>query len=143
MPTLRTLEAKLLRCVIETSLEKDAEGKFIFRGDDGEIHMWSATSQRTIFEPVETLAEAHGIRFLCPKSFAQNGGSKGTHSVYIFFTGSPYAGHNSAGQEVRWQVVAGTGLDDLQLSPSILEQDNHCQWHGFVGTSGVPPGSAA
>lgn len=122
---------------------------WVFRGDDGEIHMWSPTPERTVFHPVGSVAEAHGVRFLCPKSYAKNGGEKGTHSCYIFFAGSPYAGRNSDGQEVRWQVVGGSTIDDLALSPSIQEQDegmppeHQCNWHGFVGSNGVPSGSAA
>ena len=122
---------------------------WVFRGSDGEIHLWSPHPEHTIFRPVETVAEAHGVCFLCPKSFTKNGGEKGTHSCYIFFTGSPYAGHNLAGEEVRWQVVGGSSIDDLQLSPSIQEQDEgmpverQCNWHGFVGNNGVPTGSAA
>jgi hypothetical protein len=149
MPTLKQLQGKLLRCEEETSNEKDDKGMYIFRREDGSIGMWSPTPSRTVFHPVKTVAKAHGVRFLCPKSFAKNGGPKGTHSVYIFFTGSPYAGRNRAGQEVRWQVVGGSTIDDLQLSPSIQEQDegmpaeHQCNWHGFVGTSGVPPGHAA
>lgn len=149
MPSLSILEGQLLRCRTETSGEKDEKGQYIFRGDDGDVHMWSPVSERTVFDPVSKVAEAHGVRFLCPKSFAKNGGAKGTHSVYVFFVGSPYAGRNLEGKEVRWQVVGGATIDDLQLTPSIQEQDegmspeHQCNWHGFVGSSGVPPGSAA
>ena len=148
MPTLRELEGQLLRCKKEVSQEKDDTGKYVFRDSDGSIHMWSSESEHWVFEHVNTLAEAHGISFLCPKDYVKNGGPKGTHSVYVFFTGSPYAGHNSAGEEVRWNVAGGTSLDDLQLTPSILLQDENlpegdrCGWHGFVGSSGVPPGHA-
>jgi hypothetical protein len=34
-----------------------------------------------IFRPVETIAEAQGIVFLCPVCFLKNGGAVGTHSV--------------------------------------------------------------
>lgn len=145
---LAELDAQLLRCGEETSSEKDEAGLYVFRSD-GEIFMRSPGPSRTFFSHVDRVADAHGIRFLCPKSFAKNGGPKGTHSVYIFFVGSPYAGRNTAGQEVRWTVVGGTTIDDLQLTPSILEQDDgappewRCGWHGFVGSSGVPPGYAA
>jgi hypothetical protein len=76
------------------------------------------------------LAEAHGIRFICPKGFAANQ----PHEVVIFFSGSPvpdYIGRNKKGETVRWKAT-GTGLDDLTLTPSIQEQCNHCEWHGFV-----------
>lgn len=149
MPTLRELDGRLLRCETQVSTEKDAEGKFVFRdAEDGSVTMWSPRPERIMFHPVDTVAEAHGVRFLCPKSFAKNGGAKGTHSVYVFFIGSPHAGRYSAGDEVRWNVVGGTTIDDLRLAPSILEQDagmpsdRQCNWHGFVGSSGVPAGHA-
>ena len=149
MTTLRELEARLLRCEQETSNEKDGNGKFIFRLENGDVHFWSTEPSRWVFRPVATVGEAHGVSFLCPKSYATNGGAKGTHSVYVFFAGSPYAGRNKEGKEVRWNVVSGSTIDDLSLKPSIQEQDegmpadHQCNWHGFVGSSGVPPGSAA
>lgn len=149
MPTLRELEGQLLKCIKSTSQEQDERGMYVWRDAEGEIEMWSPNSERWLFEHVGTVGEAQGISFLCPKSFAKNGGPKGTHSVYIFFKNSPYAGRNTEGKEVRWQVVGGTTIDDLQLSPSIQEQDDahpeayRCNWHGFVGSSGVPPGHAA
>jgi hypothetical protein len=86
------------------------------------------------YTPIETFTGAHGICFLCPKDFVKNGGREGTHSVFVWFEGSPVppdVGLNKAGAPVRWKA-GGTGLGDLSLSPSILEQDDHCQWHGFV-----------
>jgi hypothetical protein len=83
---------------------------------------------------VERMAEAHGVSFLCPKSFAQNNGPIGTHNVLIWFSGSPVPpeiGRNKDGQTVRWDS-SGTSLDDLTLRPSILEQAGPCCWHGFV-----------
>lgn len=152
MPTLVELDGQLLRWYSETSAELDARGMYIFRDEPGgEINMWSPTPTRDLFAPVATLAEAHGVRFLCPKNFAKNGGAVGTHSVYIWFAGSPvpaHIGHNKDGQTVRW-TASGTGLADLVLTPSIQEQDEgsppewRCGWHGWVGSSGVAAGSAA
>lgn len=151
MPTLRQLEARLLRWFTQTSTEQDERGMYVFRGDDGEPRMWSPTPVNDLFAPVETRAEAHGLSFLCPKSFAKNGGPVGTHSVYVWFEGSPVPAHigtNLKGERVRWNAT-GTGLDDLVLTPSIQEEDDYaapehrCRWHGFVGSSGVPAGSAA
>lgn len=90
------------------------------------------------------------MRFLCPQAFERNRGEKGTHSVYVWFAGSPMPAHigtNRQGQTQRWNAN-GTGLDDLVLTPSIQEQDEElppewrCSWHGFVGSNGVPPGQA-
>jgi hypothetical protein len=86
------------------------------------------------FTPVDTFAEAHGIRFLCPKSFVAETADVGAHSIYIWFEGSPVPpeiGRNKDGQTMRWRAT-GTGLHDLTLQPSIQEQDDHCKWHGFV-----------
>lgn len=147
---LRDLEARLLRWYEEASTERDERGMYVFRRD-GEIRMWSPTPTTDCFATVKTLAEAHGISFLCPRSFAKNGGPKGTHSVRVYFQGSPVPpriGTNKEGQTVRW-AASGTGLDDLVLTPSIQEQDDglppawRCNWHGFVGSNGVPPGEAA
>jgi hypothetical protein len=86
------------------------------------------------FAFVKTLKEADNIWFLCPKCFASNGGSKGTHAIRIDFregqTPDANVMHNKQGQPVRW-AVQGTGFDDLTLSPSILIEGG-CAWHGFI-----------
>jgi hypothetical protein len=71
---------------------------------------------------VETLEEAHGIEFLCPKCFVMHGvapelGSHGNHGPS------------------RWGVT-GTGFSDLTLSPSIL-RDGGCGWHGWIQSGEV------
>ena len=129
MPTLRELQAQFLAYREETPAEMFARGVAV---------------PADFFMHVDSLAQAHGIRFLCPKSFATNGGPEGAHSVQVYFAGSPvpqYIGKNKEGKTVRW-IATGTGLDDLSLTPSIQEQDDICKWHGFVGSSGVKPGSA-
>ena len=149
MPTLRELDAHLLQWQPETTTERDGHGMWVFRDEQGEPELWSPYGPtRDVFVPVATLQEAHGIRFLCPKNFAKNGGAAGTHSTYVWFASSPVPGHlgrNKKGQTVRWTVMPGsTGIDDLSLTPSIQEQDEGaCGWHGFVGSNGVPRGSAA
>jgi hypothetical protein len=104
------------------------------------------------YHRVATLAEADGIWFLCPKCFAANGGRVGTHTVGVGFTNAPPGSYmkDLQGRDTRWQVISGAGLDDLVLSPSILLLTHEnpppswfCAWHGFVGSSGVPPGEAA
>jgi hypothetical protein len=100
---------------------------------------------RTGFQRVDTLAEADGIWFLCPKCFADNKGPVGTHMVCIGFAGRAPAGsytQGSNGQDTRWNIAGGTGLDDLVLTPSV-QLLGGCNWHGFVGSSGIPPGEAA
>lgn len=130
MPTLRELEGQFIRFREENSEEMFARG---------------VANPSFFLEHVPALNEAHGIRFICPKSLATHGGKAGAHSVQVYFAGSPVPNHigvNKNGEPVRWNA-SGTSLDDLSLSPSIQEQDSVCGWHGFVGSSGVPPGSAS
>lgn len=88
-----------------------------------------------LYQEVETLAEAQGVRFLCPKCYADNLGPIGTHSVICWFFG-----HGVSDDEFpkpgRW-VPAGHDLSDLTLneppgkSRSVLLTGG-CRWHGFV-----------
>jgi|SRR5579863_4483019 len=129
MLTLQQLDGRFIRYREETKDEMFARG---------------VSKPAQFFERVNSLGEAHGVRFICPKSFVAHNGPVGAHSVQVYFAGSPVPpemGVNEAGETVRW-AASGTSLDDLSLSPSIQEQDNECGWHGFVGSSGVPPGSA-
>lgn len=91
---------------------------------------------------VDTLAEAQGIRFYCPICYVKNNGPQGTHIVAVSFEGRgvlPHQGSHGKNGPSRWVVAGGTGFDDLQLTPSIL-LGGGCNWHGFVGSSGAPPG---
>lgn len=83
------------------------------------------TGERTM-RPVETLAEAQGLMFLCPHCYKANGGRAGTHSIIIWFAGR--GAPPSWNPPDRWEV-SGTSLADLTIKPSIL---NHGCWHGFV-----------
>ena len=155
--TLRELEAELYRVVRVTTTEVDDgnpypenKGMYVFRDEQGEKHLWSPRDFSFEFHPVKTLAEADHIDFLCPACFAKNGGAKGTHCVMVTFAGrnvSDDAGSgDSDGKPSRWNV-SGTSLDDLVLTPSILldakrKAEDGCHWHGFVGSSGIPPGHA-
>jgi hypothetical protein len=85
------------------------------------------------YQDVERLEDAHGVMFLCPKCYAANGGAEGTHCVFVWFRDRGVPAEETPGPG-RW-AVAGTGIDDLTLSPSInLENLGHvgCGWHGFV-----------
>lgn len=83
---------------------------------------------------VETLAEADGVFFLCPKCFAANGGRRGTHGVLCWFVGKvPGDVEPKPG---RWNP-SGTGLDDLTfVEPGafsvLLTGAEGCKWHGYV-----------
>jgi hypothetical protein len=107
-------------------LATDLEAKFLkVLPKDDEGHNWFQS------EGV-TLAEADGIRFLCPKCFETNHGPVGTHSVICWFAGKvdgeldPKPG--------RWNP-GGTGLDDLTFVPPgavSVQLMGGCNWHGFV-----------
>ena len=90
-----------------------------------------------VFYPfVDTLGEAQGVEFLCPKCFAANGGNVGTHAVICWSRsrGVPEKAKPGPG---RWKME-GTGFDDLTLNAdppgtarSVLLTGG-CGWHGFV-----------
>ena len=105
MPTLRQLEAKFLKIV-------DEKG-------------WDC-------EEVD-LADAQGIRFLCPKCFVKNNGPVGTHSVICWFANRGVPDDLSP-KPGRWNP-SGTGLDDLTFvgpgAASVFLLGG-CGWHGFV-----------
>lgn len=86
-----------------------------------------------VFKRIESLAEADGIMFLCPKCFAANQGRVGTHMVLCWFEGK--VPDDLDPKPGRWNP-AGTGLDDLTFVPgkkscSVLLTSG-CNWHGFV-----------
>jgi hypothetical protein len=89
----------------------------------------------TSFRMVDSLAEAHGVSFLCPKCFAANGGPVGTHTVICWFNdrGVPSDLDPKPG---RWNP-GGTGLHDLTFvgpgaASVLLQSPTGCRWHGFV-----------
>ena len=99
---------------------RDLDAEFLKRLDD-------KTSRR-----VDTVAEADGIMFLCPKCFAEKGSSIGVHSVICWFVGK-VADHIDP-KPGRW-VPSGTGIDDLTFigpnAASVLLTGG-CNWHGFI-----------
>lgn len=107
----------------------DLEPRFLKREDDSN------------FRYVDSVAEADGILFLCPKCFLKNGGSVGTHAVICWDPSVPQTTHPVPG---RWDLV-GTGLHDLSLvagsssiklpSPTPEEEKagkGPCGWHGHI-----------
>jgi len=148
--TLRQLEAELQKVVTVTTTEIEmreghsCKGQYVHRDSNGHAFMWGPTPVRYAFHDVETPAEADHLMFLCPACFARNNGPVGTHSVMVTFAGRNVpdeAGTRGAdGKPTRWSM-SGTSLDDLVLTPSILLYEG-CAWHGFVGSSGIPPGHA-
>jgi len=137
MPTLVELQARFMQHRVGIADQHHGQ-----RLPDGTIQ-WGGF-EVDVLHRVETVAEAHGLWFDCPLCFAKNGGPIGTHGVLVWFVGKPVPdrlGKNKDGVTVRWNV-SGTGMNDLVLTPSIQLQGG-CNWHGYVGNQGVPPGSAA
>lgn len=95
---------------------------------------------------VESLVEAQGIWFLCPKCYAGNihrlppgatdveGAGIGVHQVQVTFEGrgvkDDQGSHGTDGKPTRWNV-SGTGYVDLTTAPSILVGPT-CGWHGYI-----------
>lgn len=89
---------------------------------------------------VESLDEAQGIVFLCPKCLQQNNQSRpGVHSVEVSFAErgvkDNQGTHNSLGLPVRWHV-SGHNFEDLTTQPSVL-LTSLCGWHGFIAAGEV------
>jgi hypothetical protein len=140
MPTLQQLEAEFIK--YEKGIADEYHGR---PQPDGTMQYGGF--EINVLKIVENIAEAQGINFLCPLCFVKNNGSAGTHTVSISFSNrgvtDEQGSRNDKGEPSRWDIIAGTGLSDLQLSPSIhLTNPKGCGWHGFVGSSGVPAGHA-
>lgn len=82
------------------------------------------------FRRVETIEEADGVCFLCPKCFKANGGSVGTHAVICWAPGVPQDTSPTGG---RWEL-RGTGVHDLTLvaGSSSVQITGGCKAHFFV-----------
>jgi len=90
----------------------------------------------TYFVPVEAISEAQGIKFLCPKCFAEKGTASGVHSV-ICWSRSRGAPEDARPGPGRW-ALDGTNFEDLTLNAdppgtkrSVLLIGG-CEWHGFI-----------
>lgn len=108
---------------------------------DPQFLRYEPEGERIIWRQVDSMNEAHGVQFLCPKCFAANRGPAGTHRVISWSRerGTPEEAEPGPG---RWQM-AGTGFADLSLVPDLNEaRDGRmahsvaliggCAWHGFV-----------
>lgn len=109
MPRLRELKAQFLR------YDRRPDGVF--------------------YQKVDTLAEADGILFVCPKCFAEKHSVVGAHSVICWFRGK--VPDDATPGPGRW-TPAGSGYDDLSFVPGSppmmrsVQLNGGCQWHGFV-----------
>lgn len=89
-------------------------------------------------EVVDAIADAQGVRFLCPKCFRENGGPVHTHGV-ICWSRSRGVADDVAPGPGRW-AMHGTSLADLTLDAEADAKKKRrsvlltggCGWHGFV-----------
>jgi hypothetical protein len=132
--TLRELGARFLKR--GTAMADKHHGRTLA---DGTVQ-WGGFPVTCHYE-VDSIAEADGVSFLCPKCFAANGGTVGTHTVICWFEGRvPDDAKPSPG---RW-TPAGAGIDDLTFAPGekikavSVQLLGGCAWHGYVAN-----GSAA
>jgi hypothetical protein len=86
----------------------------------------------THHQQVDSIAEADGIFFVCPKCFAENNHQRpGVHGVICWEPNVPQTTNPKPG---RWEMI-GTGLHDLSLragSSSILLTPPGCGAHFFI-----------
>lgn len=93
---------------------------------------------RALHITVDSLAEAHGVMFLCPLCYQANGGRVGTHRV-ICWSRSRGTPEDASPGPGRW-TLEGTGFDDLTLNGDAIGGGgarsvlltSGCGWHGFV-----------
>lgn len=81
----------------------------------------------------DSLSEAHGIRFLCPKCFAENGGRVGTHQVVCWF--EDRVPDDAVPGPGRWNPT-GDSFENLSFVPGKKSNSialiGGCTWHGFI-----------
>jgi hypothetical protein len=84
---------------------------------------------------VAKLADAHGVKFLCPKCYRENGGRVGTHQILCWFVGK-VADSVTPGPG-RW-IPRGTAIQDLTFVPgdpprlTSVQLTGGCGWHGHI-----------
>lgn len=100
-----------------------------------EFHRYETRDGREHIIKVETLAEAQGVQFDCPKCQPY------PHAVIVTFRDRWALDHqgsqSSHGGPSRWNV-AGASFEDLTLTPSIdCSQGGGCTFHGFITNGAV------
>lgn len=85
---------------------------------------------------VDSIDQAQGVRFSCPKCWLANQGPRGTHGVICWSRSRGVPDDASPGPG-RWKMI-GTGFHDLTLQadpPSTRSSvllTSGCRWHGHV-----------
>jgi hypothetical protein len=128
MPRLIDLKAKLLRYEERLVTISVCEGDHATWRERGcPTKETTMMQERYVF--VDSLAEAQGIQFECPRCCQSSG-----HRVAVTFDGRGVPGHLGSqarsGVPSRWSA-SGSGLHDLTLQPSI-DISHSCGWHGWV-----------
>lgn len=131
------LEACLLRREVRVEAKRFVKPEAIAERPKGpytDADTYEKTGPVEYILIVETLAEADGVMFLCPKCFADNAGPVGTHTVICWFVGK--VPDDVDPKPGRW-TPTGTGLADLTFVPSAGRSHSvlltgGCRWHGFV-----------
>lgn len=103
---------------------------------DPQFLCYAPEGDKIVWRHVETIEQAQGVRFLCPKCFAANNGPGGTHGVVCWSRsrGVPDEARPGPG---RWALV-GTGFHDLTLNADppntarSVQLNGGCDWHGVV-----------
>jgi hypothetical protein len=118
---------------------RDLEARFIRReirpcaGPGSGCGTVSPHTEHEYHCPVDTLAEADGLQFLCPKCMTDKGGRRGVHYVLCWFEGK--VPDDIDPKPGRWNPK-GTGIDDLSFVPGAKSCSvaliGGCAWHGFV-----------
>ena len=122
---------------LEPSLKKIVvkEDTWTRRKEDGSDEQ--VTGPRYYFHEVETIAEADGIWFLCPKCFRDNGNSNvGTHCVSCWRPRVEQSEHLTG--PGRWELV-GNNFNDLSLvaNPTSVQLEGGCNAHFTVSNGEI------
>ena len=91
---------------------------------------------RRYYCPVTTIAEADGVKFLCPKCFQANGGVEGSHIVICW---RPKVAKDVTPGPGRCELV-GTSFEDMSLvsSPtSSVQLYGGCNAHFTVSQGNI------
>jgi hypothetical protein len=84
----------------------------------------------TRYTRTENVAEADGIRFICPGCFSKDGNPIGKHSVICWRPRIPQTIHPTGG---RWELE-GTSIEDLSLiaGSSSVQLPPPCDAHFWI-----------
>ena len=93
------------------------------------------TGPKIYMNYVQSIDQAQGVSFLCPKCFIANGSRVGTHAVICWSRSRGVPDDASPGPG-RWKLD-GTGLHDLTLNGETggarsVQLNGGCKWHGFI-----------